>query len=182
MTSDWETLSSERVIDNAPWLTLRKDHVRLPTGDEIDGYWVIEQPAWTNVVAVTEDDRLVLVRQYRHGIGREGLEVPGGYVDLGEAPLAGAQRELLEETGYGGGVWSELLTVAPNPALQDNVLHCFVALGVRRLAAPSLDANEDLRVELRNRTELRALIEDGTIHHALHVAPLLAFEMGICAR
>jgi 8-oxo-dGTP pyrophosphatase MutT (NUDIX family) len=174
-TSPWTTLGSERIIDDPPWLTARRDRVQLPNGQTVDGYWVIEQPPWANVVAVTETDEVVLISQYRHGLGRRGLEIPGGYVDEGESALEGAQRELLEETGYGGGDWKELLTLAPNPAILNNLLHCFVATGVRVLAAPAREASEDLDVELHARDQIPALIQNGEIHHALHVAPLLAF-------
>lgn len=136
MTQPWETLASAYVVQDAPYLTVRREDVRLPGDRTIDGYWIVEQPAWVNVVAVTGDDRLVLIRQWRHALGREGLEIPGGYKDDGETPLEGARRELLEETGYGGGEWAELLRIAPNPALLDNLCYCFAAYGVSRLAEP----------------------------------------------
>jgi len=170
----WNVLSSERVIHDPPWLIVRKDQVeREHTSHH---YWVLEQPAWVNVVAVTDDDLLVLVRQYRHGIARESLEIPGGYAESDD-PLADAQRELREETGYGGGSWSLLQRLSPNPALQDNWMHTYLATGVELLGDPEPDDGEDLQLELHPADAVRRLISEGEIIHALHVAPLLAYDL-----
>jgi len=101
--------------------------------------------------------------------------VPGGVVDPGETPEDGARRELLEETGYGGGVWSPLITLSANPALQNNLTHTFLAEGVRLLAPPHPEASEDLRVHLVPVAELDALIDGGDFIQALHLAPLLMY-------
>jgi 8-oxo-dGTP pyrophosphatase MutT (NUDIX family) len=178
MTEPWKTLTQEHVIQDPPWLTVRRDRIVTTRGVEIHPYWVIEQPSWVNVVAVTADDHVVLVRQFRYGIGEAHLEIPGGYAEPGEDPMTAAQRELAEETGFSGGEWAQLFKLAPNPALQDNWVYSFIARGVREAAAQNLDEGEDLTVELHHRSRLDDLIAHGRIVHALHVAPLLAYLRG----
>lgn len=126
-----------------------------------------ELPDWVNVVAVDEDERLVLVRQHRFGVDAVTLEIPGGMVDPGEAPLDAARRELAEETGYTGGTWTPLGVLWPNPALQDNRLHCYLARGVRRTRAPSPDPDEVLTVALYSWEQTEEALRSGEIAHAL---------------
>ena len=109
----WRTLSSETLIAR-PWLTARRDKVELPDGSIYDEYYVLHYPTWINVIAETEDGRLILERQYRHALDVVSMEICAGVVEKGETPLEGAQRELQEETGYIGGEWTELMTIAPN--------------------------------------------------------------------
>jgi 8-oxo-dGDP phosphatase len=171
----WQIVSSSYVAQK-DWFTVRRDHVRLPTGAEIPEYWVSEYRPWVNVVGVTDADEVVLIRQYRHGLGAVHFELPAGTSDLGETDLeSAARRELVEETGYGGGRWSPLFTLSANPALQNNLTHTFLAEGVRPEAQQKLESSEDLRVHLVPVAELAALIEDGGFIQALHVAPLLRY-------
>jgi 8-oxo-dGTP pyrophosphatase MutT (NUDIX family) len=171
----WQVLATEYLF-RRPWLTLRRDRVRAPTGAVIDEYYVWEYPPWVNVVAVTADDRLVLVRQYRHALGAAHYELPAGVVDPADAdPLAAARRELLEETGYGGGAWSPLLVSSANPATHNNLTHSFLAVGVAPVAAPAPEATEDLQVSLVSRAETRALVAKGGMVQSLHLAALLVF-------
>lgn len=174
----WRTESSIYLTEGPPY-RIRRDVVSLPGGRAIDGYTVIETSPWVSVVAVTEADELVLVRQYRHALGRVSLELPGGGCEADEDPIVGGRRELLEETGFGDGEWRTMLTVAPNPALQDNWDHFVVATGVRRIQDPSPDETEDLVVELHPRGAVGDLVSSGEVFHALHVAALLAYENGV---
>jgi 8-oxo-dGTP pyrophosphatase MutT (NUDIX family) len=172
----WEVVSRQYLHRKPPWLVLRQDHLRLPSGREIREYWVCEFPAWANVVAVTPDDEVVMVRQYRPGLGEVHFEIPAGVIDAQDAdPEAAARRELLEETGYGGGRWSPLMVLSANPALQNNLTHTYLAEGVTRQRPPDPDATEDLRVRLVPASQLRGLLDAGEVVQALHAAPLLRY-------
>jgi 8-oxo-dGTP pyrophosphatase MutT (NUDIX family) len=107
---------------------------------------VVELPDWVDVIALTPDDRVVLVDQYRHGVGTVRTEFPAGTVDDGEAPLAAAQRELIEETGYASPRWQLIGTAAVYPAIQSNRVHCFLALDALRTVEPAPDAAEIIHV------------------------------------
>ena len=100
----WQVLASKYLI-RRPWLTARRDVVRLPNGTEIPEFYVLEYPDWVNIIAVTADVEFVMIRQYRHGIDQTRYELVAGCVDPGEDPLTAAKRELYEETGFGGGEW-----------------------------------------------------------------------------
>jgi 8-oxo-dGTP pyrophosphatase MutT (NUDIX family) len=172
----WTLIQRAYLFEKPPWLTLRQDHLRLPTGGEIPEYYIFEYPAWANVVAITADDHVVLVRQYRPAIGAVHYEIPAGVVDASDAsPEAAARRELAEETGYGGGRWSLLTTLSANPALQTNLAYTFLAEGVEPLQAAALEVTEDLRVHLVPVGEIAGLIDSGDVVQALHAAPLLRY-------
>ena len=171
----WEVLSS-RYLSRKPWLTLRQDRVRLPNGAVIEDYNVLEYPDWVNVVAVTTDGMLVLVRQYRHGVRAVHYELPAGVCEAADpGPEDTARRELLEETGYGGGDWSRLSTLSANPGTHSNLTHTYLASGVDRVQDPRPEDTEDLRVHLASPDEVRRILDSGGILQALHAAPLWRF-------
>jgi 8-oxo-dGDP phosphatase len=170
----WELLESN-YLHRKPWLTIRQDHVRLTSGRIIDDYYVQEFPAWVNVLAITEDRDVVLIRQYRHGLGEVSWELPAGVVDAGESILDGARRELLEETGYSGGVWSPLMELSANPALQNNLSYSFLAKGVSFSGARHLDPTEEITVHLLPLDRLRKIVFEGGMIQALHSAPVLKY-------
>jgi 8-oxo-dGTP pyrophosphatase MutT (NUDIX family) len=171
----WKTLESSYLY-NRPWLTMRQDRVRLTNGQIIDDYYVWEFPSWINVLALTPERKVVLIRQYRHGIGRVYYELPAGVHDKpGESLLESAQRELLEETGYGGGRWQFLMELSPNPALQDNLSYSFLAEGVTPMGSQNLDATEEIAVHLVPVDELQTIALEGGMIQALHIAPVLKY-------
>ncbi|HVV53252.1 MAG TPA: NUDIX hydrolase [Polyangia bacterium] len=168
----WKVLTRE-YLAKKPWYTVRVDRVELPNGTVIPEYWVNEYPPWVNVVALTEKDEVVLIRQYRHGIGAVHWEIPAGATDPEDRSMEeAARRELREETGYVGGRWSLLATLSANPALQNNLTYTFLAEGVTPgPAAP--EASEEITVHLTPLGEVEALIETGGFLQALHTTPLL---------
>lgn len=140
---------------------------------------VIEAVDWVNVIALTPADEVVLIRQYRVGIDTVCLEIPGGMVDPGEDAQAAAARELLEETGYTAPTWRHLGSVAPNPAIQNNHLHSFLALDARKTHDPRPDGSEVIAVSTVPLAEVTELLRRGAIEHALVVAAFghLAFTL-----
>jgi ADP-ribose pyrophosphatase len=133
---------------------------------------VLETPDWVNVVALTPERRLVLVRQYRFGTDEVTVEIPGGIVDPGEDHRTAAQRELREESGHTATRWRYLGWVAPNPAFHDNRLHHWLAEDARPTAALAPDPGEDISVETWDLDAVRAGIQRGEISHSLVVAAL----------
>ena len=167
----WTVLSSEYLF-RRPWLTARKDVVQLPDGRINPEYYILEYPDWVNVIAVTTDGQMILERQYRHGLGKTCYELPCGVVEAGEAPLEAAKRELLEETGYAGGQWFEWMNLSPNSSANTNMVHCFLATGVEKVAEQHLDATEDISVSLHSPDFVRNLLVDNQILQAIMAAPL----------
>lgn len=167
----WELLSSEYLI-RRPWLTARRDKVRLPNGTVNDEYYVLEYPTWVNIIAITDEGQFVLIRQYRHGIHRTCFEIVAGVSEDGEEPLQAARRELLEESGYGGGQWRELMQLSGNSSTTNNITHCFLAEGVTKVSGQHLDATEDIEIHLFSRDEVLDLLKRGEIVQALMAAPL----------
>lgn len=168
----WKILHSE-YLHRRPWLTVRRDTVQLPTGVINDEYYVLEYPDWINVIAIREDGRFVMIRQYRHALGVTAYELVAGVVDPSDAsPLDAAKRELYEETGYGGGRWEEYLVAAPNPGAMTNYSHTFLARGVRPVSTQHLEATEDIDVFTFTEDEVFGMLRSGQIKQALMIAPL----------
>ena len=145
----------------------------MPNGSQIGSYYISEFPDWVNVIAVTKEKQLLMVRQYRHGIARISYELCAGVCDPTDAtPIDGAKRELLEETGYGGGHWQEWMVVCPNPSIQTNFTHCFLATDVEWQQNPELEHTEDISVHLLSVDEVKDLLNRNEILQALMAAPL----------
>lgn len=167
----WTIVESEYLI-RRPWLTARRDHVRLPNGAENPEYYVLEYPDWVNVLALTRDGRFLMERQYRHGLQLTCYEICAGVCEAGETPLEAARRELMEETGYGGGTWEPWMDLSANPSTMNNLCHCFLAKDVEPLSEQHLEATEDISLELLTVDEVRTLLKTGQIKQALMAAPL----------
>jgi ADP-ribose pyrophosphatase len=154
---------------NGRIFSIRRERLRSPLTGREDVFDVLEAPDWVNVVALTPEGHVVLIRQFRAGTGTITTEIPGGTVDPGETPLAAARRELAEETGYRSDRWSLIGRVDPNPAFQTNATYTFLAEDARPTTAQHFDDSEAIEVEVRPLDEVPGLVSDGTITHALVV-------------
>ena len=162
----WKILESTYISQR-----IRIDKCSLPNGNLLDAT-IMEFRSWANILAITKDQQAVLVRQYRHGVERVLLELPGGIVEDGEDPLDGIKRELLEETGYASTNIIEVGRIYPNPAMQTNQLFCYLAFNAEKVDVQNLDGGEDIEIQLLPLDELIALVKNGEFPHALHVAVL----------
>lgn len=167
----WEVLDSEYLF-RRPWLTVRRDKVRLPNGVVHPEYYVLEYPTWINVIALTTDGKFVMVKQYRHGLGVVATELCAGVAEAGEEPLEAAKRELLEETGFGGGEWELHSVLSANPGSQNNLSYSFIARGVVPMTSQHLDETEDIKVEILDESEVWDILVNDRLKQALMVAPL----------
>ena len=171
MPQSW-TVLARRYLLRRPWLNLREDHVRLPSGEEMAEFHLVEVPNWACVLCTTVEQEVVLVEQYRHGIERVTLELPAGVVEANESPVQAAQRELLEETGYVAETWTLLGTCAPDPSKHTNKAYLFVASDARRVRAQRLDASEAIHLRRLTPEALLARADRGEVEHGIHLTVL----------
>ena len=166
--SPWQTLSREELA-RTPIFALMKARRRHPTDAREGDFYQIDSPDWVNILAITAQEQVVLVRQYRHGIDQVTLEIPGGCVDPGELPLDAAKRELMEETGYQSDRWEQIGYITANPAFMTNGCTTFIAHEARQVGPQRPDEHEELGLELHPLSQLHDLVRAGQIHHGIVV-------------
>jgi len=167
----WTLLDSKYIIQR-PWATLRVDKLQLPNGYIKEEYYVLEYPTWVNMVAFTEDNQLLFVRQYRHGASKILIELPAGVVDEGEEPEEAARRELLEETGYAFESIEYICQLYANPATSGNLTYTYVLKGGKKVQEQQLDSSEDIEVVAMGIAEAKQLLFDNNIGQSLHASAL----------
>lgn len=165
---DWVRQSTEAIADYRIF-KLRRDVSRSPRTGKDHPFVVMEGVDWVNVIPITPAGNVVFIEQFRHGVRRTTLEVPGGMVDAGETPAKAALRELEEETGWSGAIAEPLGVIHPNPAIQENRCHSFVVRAARKVGEPKNESTEDIATVEIPLVEVPKLIEQGTITHALVV-------------
>lgn len=169
----WKILSSEYLFSDL-WFKVRKDRCETPEGKIVDPYYVYEFPTWVTAVAITEEGKIILERQYRHALGEVCIEIPGGCVDDTDASLEDAiRRELLEETGYTFSSFEYLGKASANPSTNNNLMHMFLAKGGKKTSSQELDHNEEIEIDLVTVEELKQLIRENKIVQSMHVTCML---------
>lgn len=151
---------------------MRTDKCQMPGGHIVEDYYVLEYNNWVNAVAITEDNKILMVHQYRHAAGIVSLEIPGGVIDDGELPEQAIRRELLEETGYQFDDLELLCTVYANPSTANNITSCYLAKGGKKVQGQHLDAQEEIIVETFTIDEVKQLLAENKIAQALHCTGL----------
>lgn len=170
MESYWKQLDTRTAYRNRI-MKVREDTYRFSRGNVVQEYTVLEFPGWVNIIPLTAQGEVVMIRQFRHGVKRETLEIPGGLISPNDPdPARGALREMEEETGYTSGNVIHIGTVEPNPAIQNNLCHSFLALDACPGTGQNLDPTEAISIELVKKSEVYRMIRDGRITHGLVVA------------
>ena len=173
----WQRIDSETVY-SCRIFSLQKNRSRSPRTNKEHDFFVLDSGDWVNIIPVTADDRVVLIRQYRHGTEDFTLEIPGGMVDQEDpSPLYAARREMQEESGYDSEDIIPLGAIHPNPAIQGNRCHSFLARNVEKRFEPNFDTTEETEVTLAPLADIPDLIRQGQITHALVVVAFHWYDL-----
>lgn len=168
----WRTLESQTLF-KSNYASIRKEICEVEKGRIMSNYYILEVRDWVNVIAITKNSEIVLVRQYRHAAKNFTIEIPGGAIDSeDQSPEVAARRELLEETGFAAGQQVFSIAHYPNPALQSNQLWTYVFVDCEKVAEPNWDEFEEMEIELVSLDELQQMIGRGTMTHSLILASL----------
>jgi len=163
-STEWEILDERVIYEHPPWLRLVEQDIRLPNGIIIEKYLLTETPDVVMMFAITESGEAIFVEQYKHGMGGLSLDLSAGYMDDDDSsPLAAAQRELEEETGYVSDHWTYMSSLVINPNRSNAKIHYYLARGCRSCGTQHLDPTEDLRVHLISMADVRELVAAGRV-------------------
>lgn len=168
---NWKKLSS-KYLSRHIYFTAREDRCEMPDGKIVDPYFVVELPETVCAMAITENDEVILVKQYRHPIEETILELPGGFIDKGEMAEIAVVRELQEETGYQFSDFYCLGRIAANPGVLNNYTALYLATGGKKVADQQLDYNEEIEIKLFPIDEVRKMLMNNEIKQALHTTCL----------
>ncbi len=172
----WKRKTSKEIADCRVF-KLREDFCERSSDKAEHTFFVVENPDWVNVIALTEDKQVVLIEQFRHGTEEIILEIPGGMIDAGEEPIIAAARELVEETGFAAREIIPLGKSRPNPAIQNNWIYHFLALDCEKIKDTAFDEHESIFTKLAALAEIEQFVENGEITHSLVLAAFYKFKL-----
>lgn len=168
----WKLIASDYLFRQT-WFTVRKDKCETDEGKIIDPYFVFEFPEWATALPITNEGKIIMVKQYRHALDVISIELPGGCIDpTDKDPEAGIRRELIEETGYAFDEVISLGTTSPNPSTNSNLMHMFLMKGGRKINEQQLDHNEEIEVMEISFDELKDLIDQHKIIQSMHLTTI----------
>lgn len=169
----WKTISSQHVFVDK-WIKVRADHCIDQFGKDIAPYYVLDYPEWVNMVVLTPDNDLVMIKQYRHGAGVIDWEIPAGNVENGDTDYEGAaRRELLEETGFSAENFELITLLSPNTANHSNNIHLYLVRDAVKTQEPEFDETEDIVTELMPISKVLDLIKSNNFKQSMHITCLL---------
>ena len=169
MPKKWKTLGTKQIFGNRIF-GFREDTVKSPKTDNTHPVWVMDAPTWVNIIPITKEKKVIMIKQYRFGSQEISLEIPGGMVDAGEDTQSAATREMKEETGYESEEVHAIGKISPNPALMSNHTYSYVAYNVKKTGDQQLDNMEDIEVLEVDLNQIPTLITNGEIDHSLVVS------------
>jgi ADP-ribose pyrophosphatase len=172
----WKIVSS-KMEKSFRIFNLRTDRALSPRTSREHDFYILESSDWVNIIPLTRQEEVILIRQYRHGIREVTLEIPGGIIEKGDSPQDTARKELREETGYSASEMLLIGTVYPNPAFLNNRCHTYLARDVSRTAKQDQDAKEDIEIVIKPLEDIPGLIRRGEIRHSLVLAAFYRFYM-----
>ena len=168
----WNSLTRESILVKNPWFEVFKEEIQLPDGKGVPEYYEMEMPHYTAVFAVTLEEKIIILRCYRHAIGEVTLTMPGGMIEEGESPMDGIKREFLEETGYVAKEWKSLGAFVGNSTRGCGTYHMFFATGAYSVQEPDSGDLEELELLLWKQQEVEQAIDEGQAK-SLGVASIL---------
>jgi len=172
----WKIISTKR-DELIKFFHLRTDRAVSPRTNIPHDFYVLESAGWVNIIPLTPEEEVILIRQYRHGIQGFTLEIPGGLIERGDSPEGAAARELHEETGYKAKEMVFLGSVHANPAILNNICYTYLAKDVYLAGKQELDDSEDIEIVIKPLAEIPRLIKEGEITHSLILAAFYRFYM-----
>jgi 8-oxo-dGTP pyrophosphatase MutT (NUDIX family) len=173
MINKWNLISTE-IKYQKKWLTVHEQEVELPDGRILSPYLVIDVPSFCNVFIVTENEEVVLVKQYRQAAGILSIELPGGMVDPGEEPMKAALREMEEETGFSTNDMELLYTIHPNPPLENNRAWFYLAKGAKQIKDIQLDPFEDIEMMKISKQQFMEMLRTHSFTHGSQIGAMYA--------
>ena len=171
-TLDWTTLESKYVLKDK-WISVRADKCRTQDNIIVEPYYVLEYPDYVHIFAITKKKEVILIRQYRQGIGRTLIELPSGCMDRTDtSPIEAARRELLEETGYTSEKLIKIGTLSPNPSNHANTSHCILVMDAESTGNKQEDLFEQVEVVLTPLEQVKKMLFAGEFIQSLYVSTM----------